>query len=232
MALGDSAIAPMKTNLLILKARIRILMLLCATIATLLTVARAAQAGYVVTLKQIGADIVATGSGAIDLTGLQGVGLSGATAKIQPVAADIFTGATVLLPVDVYVGGSIGGPGSFGSGFGSLASSGSGDLVGISGIFRNLFVPPGYVSGTALSDTATYNNATFSSLGVTPGRYKWTWGTGANQNFTLNAGAVPDSDSTFGLLLLGLAALLGAGRLRLTPVEYFLSPRWTASCRQ
>ena len=32
----------------------------------------------------------------------------------------------------------------------------------------------------------TFNNATFASLGVTPGTYVWTWGTGlANQNFTL-----------------------------------------------
>src|SRR5205085_7185414 len=48
-----------------------------------------------------------------------------------------------------------------------------------------LIVPTGYVSGTALSDTATYSGRTFATLGVTPGTYVWTWGTGANQNFTL-----------------------------------------------
>jgi hypothetical protein len=34
-------------------------------------------------------------------------------------------------------------------------------------------------------DRATYSGATLATLGVTPGTYKWTWGTGANQNFTL-----------------------------------------------
>ena len=72
-----------------------------------------------------------------------------------------------------------------------FASSGSGDMVGIaaassieiSGIV--LSVPRGYVSGTALSDMATYSGKTFATLGVTPGTYVWTWGSGANQNFTL-----------------------------------------------
>jgi hypothetical protein len=59
----------------------------------------------------------------------------------------------------------------------------------------------------------TFNNETLASLGVTPGTYEWTWGTGLpNQNFTLIIGAagVPDGGSTVSLLgfgLLGLAAL-------------------------
>jgi len=59
----------------------------------------------------------------------------------------------------------------------------------------------------------TFNNATFASLGVTPGTYKWRWGTnGANQFFRLVIGpnTVPDGGSTVSLLgcaLIGLAAL-------------------------
>ncbi len=73
-------------------------------------------------------------------------------------------------------------------------------------------MPQGYVSGAALSDSMTFNNATLASLGVTPGTYVWTWGAGANQNFTLIIGGagVPDGGSTVSLLgcgLLGLAAL-------------------------
>ena len=51
------------------------------------------------------------------------------------------------------------------------------------GVF--LSVPTGYVSGTALSDSAIYSGTTLADLGVTPGTYVWTWGTTANQNFTL-----------------------------------------------
>ena len=74
-------------------------------------------------------------------------------------------------------------------------------------------MPQGYVSGAALSNSMTFNNATFASLGVTPGTYVWTWGTGLpNQNFTLIIGGVgvPDGGSTVSLLgfgLLGLAVL-------------------------
>jgi hypothetical protein len=90
----------------------------------------------------------------------------------------------------------------------------SGDFVGITQSMGGLlFVPQGYASGAALSDSMTFNNATFASLGVTPGTYVWTWGTGLpNQNFTLIIGAagVPDGGSTVSLLgcaLLGLVAL-------------------------
>ena len=49
-------------------------------------------------------------------------------------------------------------------------------------------VPRGYVSGTALSDSATYSGKTFATLGVRPATWVWKWGTGANQNFTLQIG--------------------------------------------
>ena len=63
----------------------------------------------------------------------------------------------------------------------------------------------------------TFNNATFASLGLTPGTYIWSWGTGLpNQNFTLKIRSlgvpppVPDGGSAVSLLgfaLFGLAAL-------------------------
>src|SRR5205823_11427788 len=77
------------------------------------------------------------------------------------------------------------------------ANSGSGNMVGIApnvddlGIFQGfvLSVPKGYVSGTTLSDSATYSGKTFATLGVNPGTRAWKWGTGANQNFTLQVAA-------------------------------------------
>ncbi|HWX17005.1 MAG TPA: PEP-CTERM sorting domain-containing protein [Chthoniobacterales bacterium] len=163
---------------------------------------RPAQAGYIVTLQQVGSDVVATGSGPIDLTGLSFKINFSFAASIEPNNALILTGSSGFSGTDEY-SGSFSGPLVFGTGGGTLASSASGDFVG----FHDhgfLDVPTGYISGTALSDSATYNNATFSSLGVNIGTYEWTWGNGQNQNFTLVA--VPEG-STLGLLAVGALAL-------------------------
>ena len=136
---------------------------------------------YTVVLQQVGANVVATGSGAIDLTGLNfGTTFTNGQALIVANEAQIFTGPTSLTSFGLYTG--LSGPTDFGSGSVKFANRGSGDLVGI-GAFELLIVPHGYISGTPLSDSMTFNNATFSSLGVTPGTYVWTWGTGLpNQN--------------------------------------------------
>ena len=93
-----------------------------------------------------------------------------------------------------------------------------GDLVGIQaasmvgGFPTLIFEPDGYLFGDPLSGTATWNGTNFGNLGVNPGTYVRTWGTGANQNFTLIIGGagVPDGGTTVSLLgcaLLGLAAV-------------------------
>jgi hypothetical protein len=182
---------------------------LAIVLAWLLSV-RPAQAGYTVTLQQVGPDVVATGSGAIDLTGLTFSGSTSLDPAIRPaighfgnrtLSAFINTGPTSST-VDFYVGAS--GPESFGTLVFTSASSGSGDMVGISvgGTNGNfLSVPRGYVSGNALSDSATYIGKTFATLGVTPGTFVWTWGPGANQNFTLDVVAAAVSGTPPGLLL-------------------------------
>ena len=72
-------------------------------------------------------------------------------------------------------------------------------------------MPEGYVSGSALSDSSTYDFASLASLDVTPGVYTWTWGSGADaDSFTLIAGNVPEP-STWAMMLLGLAGLGYAG---------------------
>ena len=169
----------------------------CALVAvTSLFSVQPAQAGYIVTLQQVGPNVVATGSGAINLTGLTfsqsgSVNPSIRGARVSPVASSfIYTGPTSS-SVDSYFGAT--GPMSFG-GWPFItywtASSGSGDMVGISAGFLGvaISVPTGYVSDTALSDTATYSGTTLERLHVTPGTYVWKWGAGANQNFTLKIG--------------------------------------------
>ena len=166
-----------------------------------------AQAGYVVTLEQVGGDVVATGSGAIDLTGLSLEGHSSSVAGMEQELGRIFTGESSS--TDVYT--RITGPLAFGGGPGIGANSGSGDIVGVVGNFSHeIGVPEGYVSGGPLSDTATYDAKSLFSLGVRQGRYEWTWGTGANQNFALDIGEVPEP-STWAMMLLGFAGLGLAG---------------------
>jgi hypothetical protein len=166
---------------------------LAIVLAWLLSV-RPAQAGYTVTLQQVGPNVVATGSGAINLKGLKfdystsvNPGLRGGVLGVFGTAF-ISTGPTSS-SVNTYFGGT--GPTHFGSPFSHTrpASSGSGDMVGIGEDFWgdvHITVPAGYVSGDALSDTATYSGMTFATLGVTPGTYVWTWGKEAKpDNFTL-----------------------------------------------
>ena len=160
----------------------RLALLLVALVFACLGIRQSAQAGYTVTLQEVGSDVVATGSGAINLTGLTFVTHVGIhlISLINPQAATIRTGPASGF--DRYSGAS--GPVSFGGGATTYASSGSGGVVGIGG-GDTLIVPGGYVSGNFLSGSATYSDATVASLGVTPGTYIWTWGNGANQNFTL-----------------------------------------------
>jgi PEP-CTERM motif len=55
--------------------------------------------------------------------------------------------------------------------------------------------------------TSTYANQTFSSLGMIPGTYEWTWGTGTNQNFTVVIGGAVPEPSTWAMMILGLAGI-------------------------
>jgi hypothetical protein len=177
--------------------------------------AQSAQAGYVVDLTQQGSDVVATGSGPIDLTGW--VFIFSSTNPIGPInlwpaGAYLFTGS-MSAGADGYLRNVIAGPSNFGSGGFTVADSGSGDLVGLDavhflsgvGLTSELYVPVGYVSDAPLSDTATYHNQTFNSLGVTRGTYEWTWGPGANLNFTLVIGT--PEPSTWAMMLIGFAGL-------------------------
>jgi hypothetical protein len=171
-----------------------------------------AQAGFIVTVLQQGANVVATGSGTLDLTDLTFFGLGeGFLALMAPNEGTLQTGPATLDNGDIYHGVTV--TTTFGSGFITYASSGSGDFVGIGG-GPVLTVPVGYTSGTPLSDTSTYGNQTFASLGATPGTYVWTWGTGDHaDSFTVQiepAAVVPEPTSLT-LLGIGAAGLLGYG---------------------
>jgi hypothetical protein len=106
--------------------------------------AQPAQAGYVVDLTQ-GVNVVASGTGAIDLTGLTPSSTGDlAISGMAPFVAFIITGPFEAASIDVYTG--VTGPARFGPGGGQDASSGTGDSVGVEIGTHMLFVPSGYVS--------------------------------------------------------------------------------------
>ena len=122
---------------------------LFAIATTSLFFVRPAQA-YTVRLHQVGSNVVATGSGPINLTGLTFLGSvqDSGVAAIVPNPALIFTGSVGLVNIDVYHG-LLTGPTNFGSGFGFGPNTSSGDVVGITAFQGLLTVPTGYVSGAA-----------------------------------------------------------------------------------
>lgn len=186
-----------------------------AVLAVLVLLAPIAQATpYLVKLTQQGNKVVASGSGELDLTGLDGtIGYAGATtgSAIEPNQGLLVTGPAASL-YSVYTGFS--GPSSFGGGSFALGTAGTGYTVDFDAVAGNqsLAMSQGYISGTALTSGTTWNDASFSTLGLTPGKYEWKWGAGTGeQTFTLligNAVSAPEP-AVLGMFGCGLL-LIGA----------------------
>jgi hypothetical protein len=75
-------------------------------------------------------------------------------------------------------------PSNFGTSGGGTQTSSSGDIFGVikqgPTAPYSLIVPVGYTTGAAISSSQTFTGQTFSSLGLVPGTYTYTWGAGAN----------------------------------------------------
>jgi hypothetical protein len=196
--------------------------------AALLAPSPVQAAPYLVRLVQISIQgkypyVQAYASGAFDLTGLTFVydfgppGGGPPYGGIGPFYGILDTGSNSTSQA-IYTGPA--GPTSFGSGYRKLATVGTGDTVGLDASLNGeprLSLPQGYVSGTDLEGGAIWDDASFASLGVTPGAYTWTWGPGVEQSFTLRtepaAVSVPEP-STLGLFGLGILLISVTATLR------------------
>lgn len=176
-----------------------------AVLGLLAGTAGRAQAGIIVTITQLGSNVVLRGGGTANLTNLSFWTPATSDTAINPELGIVNIGPKGTPDTDLYTG--LSGPGSFGSGSLVYCPSGTGVIFGISGSGSFLTVPRGYHSGSQLNATSTYANQSFASLGVTPGTYVWSWGSGANADtFTLQI--VPEPSS---LISGGIAILMGLG---------------------
>ena len=166
-------------------------------------------AAFTVNMYPSGGNVLAVGSGSFNLAGATPAGTGSGTVQVLPGAAIIALGGSTNF--DQYQ--LTGGPGSIAPFGATPATSGTGGFVGVnSGTFFE--VPPGYVSGTTFTSTATWSGATLASLHMPVGTYTWTWGAGVNaDSFTLIVSAAPPASvPTLGrggiaLLALGLLAV-------------------------
>jgi PEP-CTERM motif len=162
-----------------------------------------------ITVTQVGANVVVTGSGEIDLDGLTLTDDGGSLPTngiIWPDEAEIIVGGTGEGSVDIYSGAS--GPASMGSGSEVVTSNGSGDQFGVGNALLDapaIYVPAGYVSDTPLTGVSTFEDTTIAKLGLTPGTYTYTWGDPNSLTIEVN-GAIPEP-STWAMMALGFAGI-------------------------
>jgi hypothetical protein len=184
--------------------------------AMLISCGPRAQAAYTLTIQPSQAGVTATGAGSINFEALSAFG-----DELDPSLIDASEGAVIVGPAtptdDTYYSGITGPDVAFGPGDEFLADAGGGAIVGL-GTFEEtsggvVAVPMGYISGAPLgTSTATWTGATIPSLGLTPGSYVWTWGSGASADtFTLDivSGGViaAPEPATWAMMLLGLTGL-------------------------
>lgn len=191
----------------------------CMTAALVLLAVGSARANsiFTVTFAQVGPNVVATGSGTIDLTGLTSFGSSYFNNELYPTNGILGVGPSGT--IDLYTGES--GPFSFGGGSVSYPSSASGDSVFLEDFGIGIDVPHDYLSGSSLSSSATFDGATIASLGLTPGIYTWTWDSGAN-SFVVQVPSAPEPSS---FLLFGVGLVAGLWRARKQIVGHLVATR-------
>lgn len=186
--------------------------LVVSFVSVLVVIGPSAKATYIATLNEVGSNVFGTGSGSIDTADLSLIDSGTGNAEITPFVAGLALGSG---SGKIYIGTS--GRDSFGPGMTEVfADSSTGSLVAVTGLDGEVGVPGGYASGTPIApSTATWNNQTFASLGVTPGTYVWTWGTGIHaDSFTLQIGpagptnGVPEGGGALVLMLGGIGMLI------------------------
>jgi hypothetical protein len=184
-----------------------------AALALAVGFAAPAEAHFVFTMQQVGGDVVVNGSGSINTTGQTLV--SNGRSPILRADVGFLLGGPLPGPNLYNHFPTLSGPFNFGTGGFFSPTTSSGDVAGILFSGQEIIVPQNYMSGHSLSETMTFAAETLAGLGVTPGTYTYTWGTGTNaDSLILEIGAVPEPASLalFGVGLAGLGMVLRTRR--------------------
>lgn len=181
-----------------------------------------AKATYTVTITQVGGDVVAAGSGSIDLAALTFVRnlFGGPPALIVSSQTDLVLGSVATYRYQLTGNQTLQPIGS--STVQVLASSETGMGIGLFFNPTNSFaldLPSYYVSETQIYSSATFGGSTFASLGLDPGTYTYLTGAGADTDsivIQVGPATAVTEPATLALLALpmGAAGLIVALRRR------------------
>ena len=192
--------------------------IVCSVFALATATSAPANAAYVINFEEVGSDVIATGSGSLDISGLS-AGLPGLyNASVFPYPFALVGSGSGKFFYDNF---SFTGPSSFGPGPGAHADSYSGQVAGLFGSTA-LMVPSNYISGSDLGiSTGTWQNKSFATLGLIPGTYVWTWGaTHPIDTITVKIGAGVPEPATWAMMIIGFGLIGGAMRKRRQLVSY------------
>jgi hypothetical protein len=189
--------------------RIPLIAIVISVVVTLTNTAPAAHAGVTFNIFQFGSNTIVAGNGTMELSDVTFFNPSIGSGLMNPSAGILVMGPpSASISYDAFT--PLSGPSTFGPGTNQpFASTGTGDIFGVDQQLNELFVPQGYVSGSPLSSTNTYSGQTFSSLGLTPGTYTWTWGTGSHaDSLTVRIGSAIPEPTSLVLGTLGAVAVV------------------------
>lgn len=176
-------------------------------VAAVAATGSAAHASLIITIQQSGSNVVASGTGTLTTAGLSSnFNGSGTNAQINSGTAAIGVGAaTIYNSYSLTVTGSS----NYGSATNqSFSGTGTGVPVAIFPAFGVLQVSSTYVSGTTLTDTATWTGQTLAGMNLAPGSYSETYKQGSiTDSISINILPVPEP-AAFGVITTaGLVAL-------------------------
>ncbi len=193
---------------------------LSASLLSMALIPQKAAAIMSITFIETGGNVELTLNGSLNVTGLSPnpVTWSGGGGGVVPNQGLVIIDLGAVDPdIDLYTG-ALTNPNNlvFGTGGIAFQTTASGSLFGLDplnflGTGSSVFFPAGY-NGGIFNSTATYNSATFASLGLTPGTYTSGFNSGPNaDSITINVQATPVTLESDAAPILGAVAFMGVG---------------------